>query len=1389
MNEREITPSQYDAALRCTYDELYELNLTRNTYRVIYHDPEKYASPPMEGSLGGALSKAARQMVHPDDRARFLAFFDPFFKDMHLKDCARGEFRILRKDGQFQWSLILAVPMDGGDGGRFLLAYAGDLGERHGDRELARQNELLRQRQLDIQRYRIIVERTNTIVLEWSRNPDTFYDSPGTAAFTFSKHLHKNLNRSYLSYQDVHPEDWKTVRAAVRRMREGAADVEAAARLRRNDGSWLWCKCTATAIRNSGEITRLIVTVNDIDAAVKAQRALAYRTEYDQLTGYGNFEKYKREVRGLLKNWDGKKYSLWYLDFKNFKYINDIYGYDTGDKLLRHWADVIAAGLRPGEMFARISADNFTVFRFYETKEELEVWFFSVLRQMQDFEALMGKRFPVELVAGVYSLERAEELFSVEDMIDRANMAQKNIKGLPGSRMAFYTEEMRSRVILEKAMESDMERALSSQEFHVYLQGQVDIQHENKISGAEALVRWVHPARGLLPPSDFVPLFEKNGFIVELDHYMFESVCKYLAGRMERGESLFRVAVNASRLTLLRPDFIERCVKTKNAYQIPDGILEIECTETVLIENLQQVGETAAQLRQNGFLVGMDDFGSGYSSLNVLKDVVVDILKLDMAFFQNGLTKERDRAIVASIVSMAGALDMRVVAEGVETMEEVSFLRRIGCDVVQGYVFFRPVPMEEFHAGGAVSDEGAAAQKEGTCREAELRALSLLANGVPAAVLRLEGDPDMTMRQGMGRLLSMTGYTPGELKDEFENRFSGLIVPEDALRIRKLEERLSGRRDQMRFDYRIRRKDGAIHWITDTRFPNGDGDCFSVLSDVTAIRELENVATQNALRLQKIMDHMNGGICIFEFTGGVRPLFMNKGYYAMFGYTEDEYWRERAGDIMANLFPEDAKEILRMTRLSAQTHEPFALTYRLTKRDGSVGHVQLRAVELTEEGREFPVFLALLSDITALKETERELQESMERQQALLDNVPGGLAVFEAAEPLTPRYVTEGVWRMSGLTRQEYVDSLQSHGGTLLYDEDRKKFWEIIQRAAQGDGQFEFVYPAKRANGSGWTMARGRIVPREGALPLLYVVFLDVTAQKEAEMELKIQAERYSLLEKTLQETLFEYDVSMDTMEVTYRDRETVKHKRMERHLEWRRRNPNTPPEYTAKWEKAFLRVCKTPMRVSFELPLRNNGQRYRWHRVLLSSVAGEWGEVIRVVGRVFDIDEEVRERQRVENLAMRDQMTWLYNKVSGELEIRRRLENARAGERFVLVMLDIDNFKQVNDGFGHAFGDEVLEKASGLLREIFPADAVLVRFGGDEFLVFMTGEGDPAALTSRFQASLCDWQNQKCPIQCSAGVIRSGERDFTALFKAADAALYNAKETGRNRCVFQDMP
>lgn len=294
---------------------------------------------------------------------------------------------------------------------------------------------------------------------------------------------------------------------------------------------------------------------------------------------------------------------------------------------------------------------------------------------------------------GIYEI--TDRTVPVEKMCDRALLAAENIKGQYNIPSAVYDDNLRNKLLREKAITDAMEKALENGEFLVYYQPKYSL-NDDRMSGAEALVRWVHPERGFMNPGEFIPLFEKNGFIPRLDKYIWEQVCIKLREWKEKGYGLLPVSVNISRADVYHLDLADTLLTITQKYGVNPELLHLEITESAYADNPNQIIATVDNLRKLGFIVEMDDFGSGYSSLNMLNQMKIDVLKLDMEFMRNEMTKPSNQSILRFVVSMAHWMNLSVVAEGVESKAQVDRLREIGCDYVQGYYFAKPMPVNEF---------------------------------------------------------------------------------------------------------------------------------------------------------------------------------------------------------------------------------------------------------------------------------------------------------------------------------------------------------------------------------------------------------------------------------------------------------------------------------------------------------------------------------------------------------------------------------------------------------------------------------------------------------------------------------------------------------------------
>jgi len=417
---------------------------------------------------------------------------------------------------------------------------------------------------------------------------------------------------------------------------------------------------------------------------------LKKREKFDQLTGIYNKRTFFEKTREMIDGHPDIRYEIVRLDVERFKVINELFGRDEGNRVLCFIAAEIAANLGSRGTYGRIGSDVFGLCFPYR-EESLEILracnAASIEKYKIDFEVVVGY--------GIYLVD--EPKLPVNVMFDRAGLALQTIKGNYVQRFAFYEDRIRQTMLLEQRIVNEMNQALEQQQFEVYFQPIYQLS-SGELYGAEALVRWRHPKYGLVSPGDFVPVFERNGFIMKLDLYIWEKVCQRICQWREAGKDSLRITVNVSRVHLYQPGFCEDMLDLLNRYGLSPDCLNLEIIENAYRDNPAQLLATVNALKKHGFFVLMDDFGSGYSSLNMLKDIPVDMLKIDMDFLRDFKRFERGGNIIAAIVRLAKWLKMSLIAEGVETKEQVDYLRSIGCDNAQGYYFSEPLPADQYAA-------------------------------------------------------------------------------------------------------------------------------------------------------------------------------------------------------------------------------------------------------------------------------------------------------------------------------------------------------------------------------------------------------------------------------------------------------------------------------------------------------------------------------------------------------------------------------------------------------------------------------------------------------------------------------------------------------------------
>ena len=420
---------------------------------------------------------------------------------------------------------------------------------------------------------------------------------------------------------------------------------------------------------------------------LRENAAIVNQFMYDRLTGLFSREYFFQKVQERLNDSPGQSYDIICSNAENFKVYNDIFGTKAGDRMLKHIADLLRDTMGESAMCARYGADRFMCLK---RQDEAQEW--------MGIDANKEKLPHMDNIVmkwGVYQI--TDRSVPVEKMCDRAFLVADSIKGRYNQSVAVYDDVLRDKLLREQAITESMEAALADGQFSVYLQPKYWL-HGDKLAGAEALARWIHPELGFMNPGEFIPLFEKNGFITKLDRYVWEQTCKLLQAWRKQGYPEIPVSVNVSRADVYQENLPETMSSLVEQYGIAPNQLHLELTESAYTENPNQIIAVVDRLRQRGFVIEMDDFGSGYSSLNMLNQVHFDILKLDMKFIQTETAKPGEMSIMRFVVNLAKWLNLSTVAEGVETKAQLERLRDVGCDYAQGYYFSRPLPIPEFEA-------------------------------------------------------------------------------------------------------------------------------------------------------------------------------------------------------------------------------------------------------------------------------------------------------------------------------------------------------------------------------------------------------------------------------------------------------------------------------------------------------------------------------------------------------------------------------------------------------------------------------------------------------------------------------------------------------------------
>lgn len=418
----------------------------------------------------------------------------------------------------------------------------------------------------------------------------------------------------------------------------------------------------------------------------------------DSLTGLDRYEAFLDALEKELEKIGDGRIAITYTDIKHFKYINDTYGYQTGDALLKDFAEQITTNNKTMLCAARVYSDNFVTANRMDDKYTNEEYRKIILRLNHEWEVKFREKYlnsRLQFCSGISIVDKNSRSLDAETAVSNANLARKIAKEMESDNCVLFDRSMLEGIKREVEITSYIPKAIANKEFKVYYQPKIATD-TLQLVGAEALVRWQKPDGKFIYPDEFIPYIEHSGQIVDVDYYVYREVFQFIAQRLEEGKEVVPVSLNVSRVHLSKMHIMEYVKELFEEFKIPPELVEFELTESIYLDNTEKALELVDGLHNLGIKVSMDDFGSGYSSLNLLSRLPIDTIKLDKVFLKDNNLQESDKIIIACVVDMAKRLQIVSLCEGVETLEQSEYLKEVGCQILQGYYFSRPIPQDQF---------------------------------------------------------------------------------------------------------------------------------------------------------------------------------------------------------------------------------------------------------------------------------------------------------------------------------------------------------------------------------------------------------------------------------------------------------------------------------------------------------------------------------------------------------------------------------------------------------------------------------------------------------------------------------------------------------------------
>ncbi|QDS35792.1 bifunctional diguanylate cyclase/phosphodiesterase [Brevibacillus brevis] len=636
------------------------------------------------------ISKYERSELIGKDHRILNSGYHPkgFFKEMwsciRSGQVWRGEIRNRAKDGSYYWVDTTIVPFKDQAGEIYqYLSIRSDITCRKQMEDELKQSE---------EKYRIIAENTSDIISIINLDGEFLYLSPS----------HKRVWEHTVPDEEIHNlfewivEDDRDIFAyAIQHAFSTRKEymVECRINTQRNDVIWTESKINPIT-DEEGNVTKLLLVTRDVTDRKQSEETIHHLAYHDALTDLPNRRMYVQQLSKEMMQ--AKRFqsnlAVLFLDMDRFKDVNDSFGHDVGDMLLIEASKRLQACLKPGDVVARLGGDEFTIMQNHlQDRSEATALAEQIMNQLQRPFELEGHVFNVSCSIGIALYPQDGD--NPEDLLKRADTALYTVKSRGKNGYDFFDPTMEAKSLERILMENEMRKAIEQEQFQIYYQPKIDIV-TSSMTGMEALVRWVHPELGIIPPNRFIPIAEETGMILALGEWILKQACKQNKIWHDQGYTL-KVSVNLSARQIYQKDLVEMIKDILRETNLSPDWLELEITESIFVK-MEEATAVLQQIRDIGIQISIDDFGTGYSSFSYIKSLPVDTIKIDASFIRDIHHNQESQAIVKAIVTIAQSLNMNVIAEGIELHDQVAALKENGCDHGQGYLFSKPLPTDAF---------------------------------------------------------------------------------------------------------------------------------------------------------------------------------------------------------------------------------------------------------------------------------------------------------------------------------------------------------------------------------------------------------------------------------------------------------------------------------------------------------------------------------------------------------------------------------------------------------------------------------------------------------------------------------------------------------------------